>query len=145
MDALGHVNNVAFNRYFETARAEYFVTGLRHQPTQRKSETGPVVTRVIMEYHRQVFFPAELEATVGVLSASSRAFELGCTLWSTGQLVARGESRHVWVDFATGRPARVPPEFRALLEEEKMADTDPSLPVRVHGRIQSAPSGGTSA
>ncbi len=123
MDALGHVNNVAFNRYFESARAEYFTARLLHRVAGRREDTGPVVTGVNMEYHRQVHFPADLLATVGVLSVSSRLFELGFSLWSGSDFVAGGVSRHMWLDFGSGRPIRIPPEFVTLLKEEKRGDT----------------------
>ena len=124
MDALGHVNNVAFNRYFETARAEFFFGKLGEKPAARRTETGPVITSVAMQYRRQVHFPATLEATVGVLEVSARTFGLGCTIWEGPVCVAGGKSQHIWLDFGTGRPTRMPPDFWQLLEQEKVADRD---------------------
>ena len=123
MDALGHVNNVAFNRYFESARAEFFLGKLEVR-SAGPEKTGPVITRVAMEYRRQVFFPASLEATIGIVAVSSRTFGLGFTLWEEEQCVAQGESEHMWLDFQTGRPTRIPARFRELLQGEKMGDRD---------------------
>lgn len=119
MDALGHVNNVAFNRYFEAARAEYFHQILGELTSERRSKNGPVISKVCLDYRRQVFFPATLEATIGVLRVTNRTFTLGCSIWLGEDCAASGESQHIWIDFGAGRTARMPKDFCLLLEKQK--------------------------
>lgn len=119
MDALGHVNNVSYARYFETARAEYMMQlGALHGGRSRESAVL-VLTRLELEYRGEVVFPATLEVTVGVADISARRLVLGCTMWNeAGRCVAEGRSQHMWIDPVERRAVRIPEDFRELLARE---------------------------
>lgn len=112
MDALKHVNNVSYTRYFETARAEFFV-----HLDERYDYAAPegqilILTKLEVQYRGQVFFPAELEVCCGIEKLSKRTMVLGASMWNAeGRCVADGLSHHMWVDQNNGRAIQRPPEF----------------------------------
>ncbi|MCR9144912.1 MAG: acyl-CoA thioesterase [bacterium] len=112
MDALRHVNNVSYTRYFETARAEFFVylrERFGHKPPDNQIL---ILTKLEFNYRGQVFFPANLEVTCGIPKLSGRTLLLGCSMWNEeGQCVADGISHHMWIDVDSGRAIRMPQEF----------------------------------
>ena len=118
MDAYGHLNNVIYARYFESARAEYFTSnGLWKNPS-RVEGGAPVVTRLEFDYRRQVVFPDSLEVTIAVTGISPRGFKMPCSIWnSEGECVATALATFLWIDFTTGRPARIPQEILKQLNE----------------------------
>ncbi|TGN19453.1 acyl-CoA thioesterase [Leptospira idonii] len=113
MDAFGHVNNVTYVRYFETARADYFtVEGLWDSPL-KPVRFGPVLTHLDMDYRKQVVFPATLEVSLEVDSISSRAFTVVCSMWNQDEeCVLTGHASFIWFDFELQKPSQIPDVFR---------------------------------
>lgn len=109
MDAFGHVNNVTYVRYFESARADYFTSmGIWESP-QRPQDSGPVLTRLEMDYRKQVVFPAEIDVTLEVSAISSRGFEIVTSMWNqSNECVVTGVASFVWIDFKSARPTHIP-------------------------------------
>ncbi len=113
MDAFGHVNNVTYVRYFESARADYFSAESLWDSPLKPDRFGPVLTHLNMDYRKQVVFPATLEITLEVDSISSRGFSVVCSMWNEqNDCVASGAAGLVWFDFEQGKPAQIPEIFR---------------------------------
>ncbi|WCL49133.1 acyl-CoA thioesterase [Leptospira sp. GIMC2001] len=113
MDAFGHVNNVTYARYFESARAEYFTAlAIWNSPLQ-PSSGGPLLTHLNLDYRKQVVFPADLDVTMEVTALTSRGFQIHTSMWNKdNECVVTGEAGLIWYDFQTGRPATLPKIFR---------------------------------
>ena len=114
-DRYGHVNNVVYYSYFDTAVNEHLIRegGL-------DIERDPIVGYVVetsCRFDRPLTFPEVLEAGLRVvkLGTSSVVYEIG--LFRKGEDVAAAQGRfvHVWVERATQRPARVPDKIRRAL------------------------------
>ena len=117
MDALGHVNNVVFAGYFESARVDFFENLKINTGFTLPDKVGPLLLHLEMDYKRQVTYPADLEVTVGAVSITSRIFKMGCSIWDRAdECVAAGSSHHIWFDFNSGRPMRIMEDFRTILE-----------------------------
>jgi acyl-CoA thioester hydrolase len=117
MDALRHVNNVSYTRYFETARAEFFVHLHQTFDYRLPENVTLILTRLEFNYRGQVFFPAELEVRVGIVALTTRTMSLGCSMWNTdGKCVGDGVSDHMWIDISTGRAIRRPAEFQPVAD-----------------------------
>lgn len=118
MDAFGHLNNVVYARYFESGRARFFSdNGFWADPGKPEKE-GVILVRQELKYRKQVRFPATLQIRVGVLSASSRGFVMGCTMLDdAGDLCCEAEADLLWIDFTTGKPVRLPQKLRDLAGE----------------------------
>jgi acyl-CoA thioester hydrolase len=114
-DTYGHVNNVAYYSYFDTAVNAHLIAsgGL-------DIAGAPVVGLVVetsCRYHRSLTFPDVVDAGLRVtrLGTSSVVYEIG--LYRRGDAVpaATGRFVHVWVDRATQRPVAVPDAIRMAL------------------------------
>lgn len=122
MDALGHVNNVTYARYFETARAEFMIDLGALHGVRRPAGAVMIMTRLELDYRGEVVFPATLDVTVGIAEASMRRMTLGCTMWNAeGKCVAAGRSTHMWIDTEKRQAIRMPEEFRRIVEEKAAA------------------------
>jgi len=115
-DAYGHVNNVAYYSYFDTAVNEHLIRagGLDIE----RSTTIGVVVETACRFHKPLSFPDVVEAGLRVtkLGRSSVKYEIGLFRQGEEEPVASGHFVHVWVDRGTRRPTAVPEEVRAALE-----------------------------
>jgi acyl-CoA thioester hydrolase len=115
-DAYGHVNNVIYYSYFDTAVNEHLIRagGLDIE----KSKTIGVVVETACRFHKTLSFPDAIEAGLRVskLGNSSVKYEIGLFRQGDDEPSASGHFVHVWVDRATRRPVTVPKKVRAALE-----------------------------
>ena len=103
MDAFGHVNNVVFFRYFESARIEYF-RKLRGDDFGNR-EFVPILAQTECSYLRPVYHPDTLTAQTRVIRVGSSSLTMVYTLTSASQdaVVAEGKAVIVNVDPKTGK------------------------------------------
>jgi acyl-CoA thioester hydrolase len=114
LDALGHVNNVAHVAYMQEAAIEASAHAGFTAAWYRERGTGWVVRRLTVRYLAPAGYGDELDLTTWVSALrgvrSTREYDL--TRVGDGARVARGRAEWVYVDRATGQPARLPAEFR---------------------------------
>lgn len=75
MDALQHVNNVVYFRYFETARIDYFKQVALMEETQ-STGIGPVLSETQCRYKIPVTFPDTLLIGSRVVDIQSDRFTM---------------------------------------------------------------------
>jgi len=114
-DAYGHVNNVHYYSYFDSA-----VNGWLIEKGLLSVAESPVIGLVVESgctYFESVAFPETLEAGIAVahLGRSSVRYRIGIFREGGLQAAALGHFVHVYVDRATQRPVEIPPETRRLL------------------------------
>jgi acyl-CoA thioester hydrolase len=111
-DAYGHVNNVTYYSYFDTAVNEHLI---RAGGLTSGHRSRPVVERVSLPI---VSFPEAIDVGLRVvkLGTSSVKYEIGIFRQDDDEPAATGYFVHVWVDRVTLRPASLPPRVRAALE-----------------------------
>jgi acyl-CoA thioester hydrolase len=114
-DAYGHVNNVVYYSWFDTAVNAWLIEhGLLDihagNPIGLVVETG-------CRYHRSVAFPESVEAHLRIarLGNSSVRWEVGLFTAGCDAPAAEGHFVHVYVDRDTRRPAALPGSWRQLL------------------------------
>ena len=121
-DAFGHVNNVTYYSYFDTAvtgwLAERGLIGLQDGPMWMVAETG-------CRFLGEVAFPelVTVGLRLGRLGTSSVRYELAVFRGDAQQAAAEGRFVHVHVDRATRRPAPIPEGIRAQLQALQMDRT----------------------
>lgn len=115
-DVYGHVNNVAYYSYFDTA-VNACLIGRGVLDPQAGSIIG-LVAETGCRYFAPLSFPEPLTVGVGVarIGTSSVRYELGVFGEGQEQPAAQGFFVHVYVDRAQRRPVPLPPELRAVLE-----------------------------
>lgn len=121
-DIYGHVNNVVYYSYFDSAVNAYLIEhgGL-------DIHGGEVVGFVVSsgcDYFASVAFPEALEVglRVGKLGNSSVQYELAIFKAGDDQACAAGRFVHVFVDRASNRPTPIPAGLRQALERLVMAE-----------------------
>ena len=113
MDALGHVNNIMYFRYFEQARIAWY-EGAGFAPLGT-GDDGMVIVDNRAEYLRPVVYPAAMEIRMGGHSPGRSSFMTTYTIAVDGRLCTRGGSKIVWIDTSTGRSAPLPEALRERL------------------------------
>jgi len=114
-DSYGHVNNVTYYSYFDTAVNEHLIRagGL-------DIRAGPAVGLVVetrCRFHQSLTFPEIVDVGLRVarLGTSAVTYHIGIFHRGDDAPAATGLFVHVWVDRATQRPLPVPPRIRAAL------------------------------
>ena len=114
-DAYGHVNNVIYYSFFDTAvNATLIEQGLLDPAA------SPVIGLVVetgCRYFAPISFPESIEAGLRVarLGSSSVRYEIGLFKQDEELAVAEGHFVHVYVDSAERRPTPLPQPMRAFL------------------------------
>ena len=95
MDAFGHVNNVLYYRYMESARIRYM-----DELNIFQHDVYTVVASNQCKYTRPVFYPDQLKIGARVEEMRNSALRMSYLLWSEQQqaIVALGEAVMVCVD-----------------------------------------------
>jgi acyl-CoA thioester hydrolase len=116
MDALNHVNNVAYFRYLETARVE-FIRSLGVDVSDRAKGVGFILQHAECRFRRPVVYPDTLHINTLVLGIESDRFTLEHTLTSAAQsqVVAIGKSTIVTYDYAKACKMEIPAAIAAAL------------------------------
>jgi len=125
MDALQHVNNAVYFRYFETARIEYFMRiklleGMEH------NKVGAVLRDAQCQYKRPVTFPDTLLVGAKVIDIQKYHFVMAYEIASKTQnaITTKGEATVVMFDFNHHKKAEVSPELRDIITSvESKVDT----------------------
>jgi acyl-CoA thioester hydrolase len=115
-DVYGHVNNVVYYGWFDTAVNRYLI-GAGALDIHYGGVIGLVV-ETHCNYFAPLAFPQDVEAGVRVarIGGASVRYEIG--LFAAGQplTAAAGHFVHVYVDRATRRPVELPAPLRAALQ-----------------------------
>jgi acyl-CoA thioester hydrolase len=115
-DAYGHVNNVVYYSWFDTAvnahLIEQGVLDIHH------GDTIGLVVETQCNYFASVAFPQAVEAGLRVahIGNSSVRYEIGLFAQGEALTAAKGHFIHVYVDRETRRPAGVPSKLKSVLE-----------------------------
>jgi len=115
---MGHVNNIIYLQYLESARIGYFETlsGWNGR-TEGSGRQGPVLVSQTFNYRRMVFYPAELEVGVRCGEIRNRSFVLEYAIFRKGtdEVVGDGSSVTVWLDYEANQAVDLPPSLRQVL------------------------------
>lgn len=115
-DPYGHVNNVVYYSFFDTAVNDHLIeNGVLD--IQNSSVIGLVV-ETQCRYFSSIAFPDRIWVGMKVdrLGNSSVKYELAIFRANEQTASAVGHFVHVYVDRATNRPVTIPAEVRAVLE-----------------------------
>jgi acyl-CoA thioester hydrolase len=119
LDAMQHMNNVEYLRFFETARIDYLITvAPDHQPGSRG--TGFIFAECHIHYRSPAHFGEEVRTWVwpSELRRSSVRLEFQMRSESADRLLAEGYGVLVGYDYSAGKAQPVPDELRQRLETQ---------------------------
>ena len=115
-DQYGHVNNVVYYSWFDTAvNAHLIEQGVLD--TARGTTIGLVV-ETQCQYFESLAFPQNVEAGIRVahIGSSSVRYEVGLFAEGAPLTAAKGHFVHVYVDRATQRPVPLSTALKQVLE-----------------------------
>ena len=114
-DAYGHVNNVVYYSWFDTAVNAYLIE--QGALDIHTSETIGLVIETQCNYFAPLAFPQTVQAGIRVahVGSSSVRYEVG--IFGDDELcAAKGHFVHVYVDAASRRPTALPEKLKTVLE-----------------------------
>lgn len=115
-DVYGHVNNVTYYSYFDTAANRYLIEAggldIHNDPV------FGIVVESQCQYHAPVAFPERIEAGLRVDRLGTRSVTYGIGIFRAGieAAAAHGHFVHVFVERGDRRPTAIPEGIRKALE-----------------------------
>ena len=114
-DVYGHINNVTYYSYFDSAANLYLI-----QAGGLDIVHGAVIGLVVeshCQYHAPLSYPTPLVAGLRVDRLGNRAVTYGIAIFAEGEerASAHGHFVHVFVDRTTRTPVAIPPALRDAL------------------------------
>jgi len=118
MDAFGHVNNIVYFRYFETARIAYFER-LAVPEFLARDPVGPILAETACRFRAALSYPDTVSVGARVASVGEDRFVMRYAVLSRrlGRLAAEGEGTLVCFDYRQNRKAPVPDRLRGRIAE----------------------------
>ena len=113
MDALGHVNNTIYLRWFESARIAFFERIALS--ASRPEKVGPILASTTCDYLTPVVYPATVLVGARLQRIGNTSFVIEHLATKDGTPVARGTAIVVLIDYETGAKVPVPDEIRASI------------------------------
>lgn len=116
MDAMKHLNNVSYFRYFEQARISWFeALGF----DAAGDVEGPVLGSISCRFVKPALYPCDVVVALWPTRIGNSSFTMGQQMYrdgGDGDVYAAGDATMVWIDIETGRPRPLPASMRAVLQ-----------------------------
>ena len=128
-DVYGHINNVVYYSFFDTAINEFLINSKFLEP--RNSAVIGFVVETGCQYFRPIAFPDRVAAGIRVvhLGKSSVRYEVGIFRNEEETASAQGHFVHVYVERGSNRPvAELPEPLREALRPLLVGDPGGSFP-----------------
>ena len=119
LDAMRHLNNVVFLRYFETARIAYIRTLMpAHDPADPEhSKWGLIFAECHINYRSPAYFDEEVGVECSIGEVRRSAFQVNFTMRVAERVAADGYGWLVGFDYAAEEASPLPDQFREVLEK----------------------------
>lgn len=116
MDALGHLNNTVYLRFFEEARIALF-DHVSLRTVRAATRVGPILAATSVRFLRPLVHPDTVRVETAVRSVGQTSFVLDYRVTSLRHLVvaATGDSVVVLYDYERETKVPVPDDLRAAL------------------------------
>ena len=118
LDAMRHLNNVVFLRYFETARIAFIRELLpAHDPAHPEAERfGLIFAECHINYRSPVYFDEEVAVECSIGEVRRSAFQVKFAMRVEERLAADGYGWLVGFDYGADRSRPLPDSFREVLD-----------------------------
>ena len=116
-DVYGHVNNVTYYSYFDTAANTYLI-----EEGGLNIASSPIIAYVVSsacDYASGIAYPDKIEAGLRVDHLGNSSVQYGIAIFKKDaeQASAHGHFVHVFVERETGKPVPIPEKMRVALEK----------------------------
>ncbi|MCB9170270.1 MAG: acyl-CoA thioesterase [Flavobacteriales bacterium] len=107
-DLFGHLNNVVFLRYFESARMHY-LERIGVLALHRERNIGVILAHTAIDFRKPVVWPQTLTVRTGTTRVGNTSFTMGYAIHDeAGDLVAEGNSVQVMYDYDKAAKMPIP-------------------------------------
>ena len=123
LDAMRHLNNVVFLRYFESARIAFISELLPgHKPTSPEDDpTGMIFAECHINYRSPVHYDEELTIRCHISDLARSSFRIPFEMRVGDRVAAEGYGVLVGFDYVEQKAARLPDSLRGRREAEAEA------------------------
>ncbi len=120
MDALRHVNNTVYFRYFENVRV-HFMQQSGINDTIVSNRIGPVLGHTQCSFLRPLTWPDTITIGARVDTVREKRFSMEYAIFShsQGKVVATGSAEAIYVDYDKGKSVPIPAHILRALDEFK--------------------------
>ena len=117
LDAMRHLNNVEFLRFFETARIEYLRTIIPEHDPASPDDFGLIFAECHINYLAPGHYGELLEITIRPEEIKRSSFRVAFAMRVGDRLLAEGWGALVGYDYAAGTAMPLPAVVRDALEQ----------------------------
>ncbi len=116
LDAMRHLNNVVFLRYFETARINYLNSlSVGHDPVNRDGGVGLIFASCHIDYRAPAHFDEDVDIRVRPGGVGTKSLRLEFEMAVGERVIAEGYGVLVGYDYARGSTTPIPDALRERL------------------------------
>lgn len=114
VDMMQHVNNVAYIRWCETLRAEYFAQVMR---VPINSERGMIQANIVFSYERELVYRENVACGIKISRLGTKSWDFAYEIWSEthGLRSAHGKTTVVAYDFIQRQSIPIPEGWREAI------------------------------
>lgn len=118
LDAMRHLNNVVFLRYFETARIAYIRSLMpEHDPAHPEQESfGLIFAECHINYRSPVYFDEEVDVECSIGEVRRSAFQVDFVMRVGERVAAEGYGWLVGFDYVAETATPLPKSLREVLD-----------------------------
>jgi acyl-CoA thioester hydrolase len=111
VDMMQHVNNVAYIRWCETLRVEYFAQVMK---VPINSEHGIIQANIVFSYEHELRYREKVACGIKVSRVGTKSWDFSYEIWSEthAQRAAYGTTAVVAFDFVNHKSIVIPQEWR---------------------------------
>ncbi|MEA2495091.1 MAG: acyl-CoA thioester hydrolase [Thermoleophilaceae bacterium] len=119
LDAMRHLNNVVFLRYFETARIAFIRELLpQHDPTNPEGESfGVIFAECHINYRTPVYFDEEVAVECSIGEVRRSAFQVKFVMRVGERVAADGYGWLVGFDYVAEKSFPLPDALKKVLQD----------------------------
>lgn len=118
MDALGHVNNIVYFRYFESARIAYFEK-IKYMEFMNQTGIGPILAATQCKFKIPLSYPDKVSigARISRIEEDRFVMEYCVVSHSLQKMAAEGQGMVVSYNYRENKKTPIPPEIRQRILE----------------------------
>lgn len=118
MDAYGHLNNIVYFRYFETARMAYFER-LQAPDFLSRRPLGPILASTSCRFRAPIVYPDTVSVGARIARVDADRFVMFYAIYSQKmqRIAAEGEGLVVCFDYRQNRKTLLPEEIKRKISE----------------------------
>jgi acyl-CoA thioester hydrolase len=116
LDAVTHLNNVVFLRYFETARINYLNALMdSHDPVNRADGFGFIFASCTIDYRSPAHFDEDVAIRVRPAEIGTKSLKLEFEMAVGERVIAEGHGILVGYDYESGQTVPLPDALKERL------------------------------